>query len=88
MANNDMETLCNLAGVLETDTQAVAKLRLSYERAKEWYRQAGCSEDNPAFKWWAMDLACWFHDNLGATDAQIPPYIVSSVHQLRVVEDE
>jgi hypothetical protein len=62
-------------------------LGLCLSAAIEWYEQAGVRQmDGSAlYDFWVANLAAWMYDNRGNADmmAAIPPYIVSSVHQLR-----
>ena len=66
-------------------------LEMCYRAAVEWYRAAGVPEDpqNELWMFWACNLAAWMYDNRGNADANaaIPPYIVTSVHQLRKPAD-
>jgi len=82
MTSTEKAKLCRWAGVPSTDTAAAEILETCYERAEEWYRAAGV-EPCPESRSWTMDLAAWFYDNRGRSDAVIPPYIITSVHQLR-----
>ncbi len=75
--------LCRYAGVLTTDTQAVAVLEGCWERARQWYKDAGCDLEAPGIAYWFMDLATWFFDNRGRDNADLPPLIVKSVHHFR-----
>lgn len=83
MTTSEREQLIRYAGVNASDTQAVAVLEGCYDRATAWYEAAGCDSGDSEVKSWIMDLASWFFDNRGRSDAEIPPYIVASVHQLR-----
>lgn len=62
-------------------------LEMCYLAAVEWYKGAGVPEDteNPQWVFWVANLAAWMYDNRGSadTDAAIPIYITTSVHQLR-----
>ncbi len=74
----------------ESDNQV---LGLCVTAAVKWYERAGVpqQESNELYDFWVCNLAAWMYDNRGAggADAVVPPYIVSSVHQLRpTVESE
>ena len=60
--------------------------------AVAWYQESGVPpmEGNALYKYWCLSLATWFYDNRGLTGEKVtlPPYIVSSVHQLRPVDSE
>lgn len=62
-------------------------LEMCYLSAKAWYDAAGVPEDteNDLYNFWTANLAAWMYDNRGNSEAnaQIPIYIISSVHQLR-----
>lgn len=81
--NTEKAILCRWAGVNASDEAAVCVLMECYERAENWYRDAGCDAGDPGIKSWLRDLASWFYDNRGRSDAEIPPYIVKSVHHFR-----
>lgn len=83
MTPAELSLLCRWTGVLETDTAAVAVLEVCYARAVAWYQDADCNLNAPGIEAWVMDLAAWFYDHRGADDAQLPQYIVVSVHQFR-----
>lgn len=55
--------------------------------AVSWYAHAGVPEetDDELYDFWVSNLAAWFYDNRGTADsyANIPSFIVQSVHQLR-----
>ena len=57
------------------------------DAAVEWYAQSGVPADTEGalYTHWVANLAAWFFDNRGnpEANAQIPGYIVVSVHQLR-----
>ena len=68
----------------ESDEQV---LTLCLNAAEEWYARAGVevrAGDN-LYDFWVCNLAAWFFDNRGAggENANVPPFIVASVHQLR-----
>ena len=52
-----------------------------------WKARGGvpADETNELLQFWTANLAAWMYDNRGAggNEANIPPYIVHSVHQLR-----
>lgn len=83
LSNTQIEQLCQWAGVLKSDETAVAVLKRCYSRAYQWYADAGCDMLGESIGDWVSDLATWFYDHRGADDAEIPPYILHSVHQLR-----
>lgn len=62
-------------------------LALCLDAAVEWYRNAGVPprEGDSLYDLWVCNLAAWLYDNRGAggDQANVPPYIVHSVHQLR-----
>jgi hypothetical protein len=61
-------------------------LEMCYRAAVEWYRGAGVEPSNSElYTFWVCNLAAWMYDNRGNADANanIPAYIVTSVHQLR-----
>lgn len=55
------------------------------QAAVEWYARADVAQrtDSRLYDFWVCNLAAWFYDNRGASDANIPPFILASVHQLR-----
>lgn len=63
------------------------QIELCLEAAIEWYENAGvrARSNSALYDFWVANLAAWFFDNRGNADvnAQIPPYIIASVHQLR-----
>lgn len=78
-----LQKLCSWCGILQSDQKAVAVAGRCYQRAYSWFENAGCDPDDDAVTDWVYDLAAWFYDNRGRSDAQIPPYIVNNVHNLR-----
>ena len=62
-------------------------LEMCLRAAVEWYAQAGvpAQTDGYLYEFWVANLAAWMYDNRGNSEAnaQIPIYIISSVHQLR-----
>lgn len=62
-------------------------LQMCLMAAEEWYAKAGvpASEGGTLYDFWVANLAAWMYDNRGNADASanIPAYIVQSVHQLR-----
>lgn len=64
-------------------------LEICLRAAVEWYAQAGVPANTTGYLYdfWVANLAAWMYDNRGNADmnAAIPPYIVTSVHQLRPV---
>lgn len=82
----DMDMLRRFAGADPASDESV--LQMCLDSAKNWFKSAGVPEPEPAselYDFWVCNLAAWFYDNRGATgpDAAIPPFIVSSVHQMR-----
>ena len=78
----DLDMVRRFAGA-DPDTDP-SVLEMSYQAAVEWYAAAGVPETTPGtlYQFWVCNLAAWFFDNRGA-DAEVPGYIVKSVHQLR-----
>jgi len=68
----------------ECDTQV---LGLCLQAAVQWYDRAGVPEreGDDLYDFWVCNLAAWMYDSRGAGGdaANVPPYIVHSVHQLR-----
>jgi hypothetical protein len=62
-------------------------LEMCLRAAVEWYAQAGvpASTSGDLYDFWVANLAAWMYDNRGNADpnANIPSFIVQSVHQLR-----
>ncbi len=85
LTNEQTLELCRWAGVSPSDTAAVAVLGMQFERACDWYKKAGCDLNDPGIMSWLYDLASWYYDNRGRSDAEIPGYIVKSVHHFRAV---
>ncbi len=82
----NMDMMRRFAGVdPESD---VTILGQCVEAARGWYRHAGVPDQDgdESYDFWLCNLAAWFHDNRGAAgpESMIPPFILSSVHQLRV----
>lgn len=65
-----------------------AVLEMCLRAAVEWYAQAGvpAAAAGDLYDFWVANLAAWMYDNRGNADsnANIPAYIVQSVHQLRI----
>ena len=85
MAESIMEKVRRFAGADPAAPDTV--LEMCYRAAVEWFKAAGVPEDteNESWLFWVCNLAAWMYDNRGNADAnaQIPLYIVTSVHQLR-----
>jgi len=85
MAESIMEKVRRFAGADPTVPDTV--LEMCYRAAVEWYKAAGVPEREESDLWefWVCNLAAWMYDNRGNAEANaaIPPYIVTSVHQLR-----
>ncbi len=62
-------------------------LELCLTAAAEWYEKAGVPTTTVGslYDFWVANLAAWMYDNRGnaETGANVPDYIVKSVHQLR-----
>ena len=86
--NNIMDMVRRFAGADPAADDSV--LTMCYRAAVAWYEAAGVPEDteNHLYLFWVCNLAAWMYDNRGNADANavIPPYIVTSVHQLRKAE--
>jgi hypothetical protein len=63
-------------------------LEMCYRAAVAWYEGAGVPANPGSDSWlyYVCNLAAWYYDNRGNADkdAAIPPYILASVHQLRI----
>lgn len=83
--NNMLDMVRRFAGADPTADDTV--LQMCYRAAVAWYETAGVPENNGDALWrfWVCNLAAWMYDNRGNAEAnaQIPIYIVTSVHQLR-----
>lgn len=80
----DMDMVRRFAGE-KADKDGVV-LENCYRSAVAWYEKSGVPEtDSDDYRFWVANLAAWFYDNRGG-NASIPPYIVTSVHQLRPVK--
>ena len=82
----DLDTVRRFAGADPEGDDAV--LQLCLYAAIDWYDAAGVppgSQPEAMYDFWVANLAAWMYDNRGNADmnAAIPPYIVTSVHQLR-----
>ena len=80
-----MDMVRRFAGANESDEKV---LGFCLKAAVGWYERAGVpprKKKDDLYDFWVCNLAAWFYDNRGAggDDAKVPPYIVSSVHQLR-----
>lgn len=78
------------AGV--TDDSQDAILESCFDAAKQWFENAGVAErdGDDLYTAMVMMLMVWFRTSVGMTgqDAAIPPYIVTSVHQLRQTDED
>lgn len=67
-------------------------LSLCLDAAVDWYARAKVPprDGDALYDLWVCNLAAWFYDNRGAggEKAEVPPYIVHSVHQLRPKQKE
>lgn len=83
----DMDMLRRFAGV-DPDSDTTI-LQMCIDAAQQWYERAGVARHDGValYDFWVCNLAAWMYDNRGAagTDAQLPPFIVSSVHALRAL---
>ena len=83
--NNIMDMVRRFAGADPAAEDTV--LEMCYHAAVAWYKAAGVQEDaaDPQWLFWVCNLAAWMYDNRGNADANanIPAFIVASVHQLR-----
>lgn len=82
----DMDMIRRFAGC--DDEMDDATLEACASAAEAWYEAAGVpspSEKNPLYEFWVANLAAWMYDMRGAggDGTTVPPYIVTSVHQLR-----
>lgn len=81
----DMDMVRRFAGA-DPDADPTV-LTLCYQAAVSWYERAGVPRktEDELYDFWVANLAAFFYDNRGAggEDANVPPYIVASVHQLR-----
>ena len=80
-----IDMLRSFAGIdPDCDNQA---LELCLKAAVGWYTRAKVPprEGDDLYDFWVCNLAAWMYDNRGAggNEANVPPYIVHSVHQLR-----
>lgn len=84
MADIDMDMVRRFAGAPDADQDLLA---FHVAAATEWYERAGvpAETEGDLYAFWVANLAAWFYDNRGNADgnANIPGYIVQSVHQLR-----
>ncbi len=83
--NNMLDMVRRFAGADPTADDTV--LQMCYRAAVAWYEAAGVKENAGSALWrfWVCNLAAWMYDNRGNADtnAAIPAFIVTSVHQLR-----
>ena len=82
----DLDAVRRFAGA-DPDADSTA-LEMCLQAAVGWYQAAGVppgSTPEELYDFWVANLAAWMYDNRGNADAGavIPPYIVTSVHQLR-----
>lgn len=81
----DMDMVRRFAGADPEEDDAVLSFCVS--AAVEWYARAGVPADTAGglYPFWVANLAAWMYDNRGSADAgaNVPSYIVQSVHQLR-----
>lgn len=86
MADNiDMDLVRRFAGADPDEGDTV--LAFCARAAVEWYARAGVPADTAGdlYQFWVANLAAWMYDNRGSAEANanVPAYIVQSVHQLR-----
>ena len=81
----DLDYIRRFAGADPDEDGAL--LEAMRDAAVEWYENAGVprTTEGALYDFWVANLAAWMYDNRGTADsqAQIPAFIVSSVHQLR-----
>ena len=80
-------TVASVRRFAGADPEDDAVLEACLAAAVEWYAHAGVPEytSGALYDFWVANLAAWMYDNRGNADvnANIPGYIVASVHQLR-----
>lgn len=68
-------------------TEEDPALEMCRDAAAAWYEAAGIPTDTDSrlYDFWVCNLAAWMYDNRGNADpgANVPAFIVASVHQLR-----
>ena len=81
----DLDTVRRFAGADPTVEDLA--LEMCRDAAAAWYEAAGVPTDTDSrlYDFWVCNLAAWMYDNRGNADAgaNIPAFIVASVHQLR-----
>ena len=81
----DLDAVRRFAGADGTEEDTALEMCLN--AAVAWYAGAGVPRGTVGddYDFWVANLAAWMYDNRGNADANaaIPPYIVTSVHQLR-----
>ena len=82
----DMDMVRRFAGCDDDADSAV--LEACVNAAEAWYAAAGVPKPaapNSLYDFWVANLAAWMYDMRGAggDSKTMPPYIITSVHQLR-----
>ena len=80
----DLDAVRRFAGAEGSGEDPV--LEMCLKAAIAWYEGAGVPyATGDDYEYWVANLAAWFYDNRGNADANanIPGYILASVHQLR-----
>lgn len=85
----DMDMVRRFAGCDDDADSAV--LEACVNAAEAWYEAAGVpkpSAPDPLYDFWLANLAAWMYDMRGAggDSTTVPPYFVTSVHQLRPIK--
>ncbi len=87
----DMDMVRRFAGCDDDADSTV--LEGCVNAAEAWYAAAGVpppDADDALYDFWVANLAAWMYDMRGAggDGTTIPPYIITSVHQLRPIKAE
>lgn len=81
----DLDMVRRFAGADPDEKPEV--LQFCVDMAVEWYAASDVPADTTGalYEFWVANLAAWAYDNRGNADAManVPAYIVASVHQLR-----
>lgn len=80
-----LDMVRRFAGVpAETDDTV---LSMCLNAAVKWFENAGVAqrEGDELYDFWVCNLTAWMYDTRGAggDEANVPPHIVHSIHQLR-----
>lgn len=88
--NQVKEEARRFAGIPDDSQDAI--LKSCFEAAQKWFENAGVRDrdDDPLYTAMVMMLMVWLRTSVGMTgqEASIPPYIVTSVHQLRELNED